>query len=203
MGNRGRFGKYGDVKRIARLRQVKTVDGFTQKRETVPPRGPVYYEKKTSRKVQITIRLAKASDTGYIRSLSREVFHRYGPYEDILPRWSESDVTVTLLAIMSKRPVGFAMLSRPPLEWYSVPVCELLAIAVEPLTQRLGIGHLLIRNVLKKAEVLGVKTLVLHTAGENFVAQKLFKGYGFIPSEIKRNFYPQGQDALMMYMNIL
>jgi ribosomal protein S18 acetylase RimI-like enzyme len=59
------------------------------------------------------------------------------------------------------------------------------------------------RDVLKKGEVLGVETLVLHTAAENFVAQKLFKEHGFIPSEIKRNFYPKGQDALMMYKDIL
>ncbi|RLB82932.1 MAG: hypothetical protein DRH17_04035 [Deltaproteobacteria bacterium] len=162
-----RFGKYGETKGIARLRQ------------------------------------ARAADVDYIRALSKKVFQQYGPYENILACWFESGITVTLLALMQKRPVGFVMLDRLEHKWYLPRVCELLAIAVEPLRWRLGIGDLLMRGVQRKAKELGIKTLVLHTAAENLPGQKLFKKHEFIPFKIKKHFYPEGQDALMMYKDIV
>jgi ribosomal-protein-alanine N-acetyltransferase len=148
------------------------------------------------------VRPARAEDVNYIRSLSRKLFHQYGPYENILALWFESDIAVTLLALMGKRPVGFALLGRLERKGYPPCVSELLAIAVEPAKWKLGVGDLLMREVLREAKELKVETLVLHTAVENLSGQKLFKKYGFTPLEVKKNFYPEGQDALMMYKDI-
>jgi ribosomal-protein-alanine N-acetyltransferase len=109
---------------------------------------------------------------------------------------------MTFLALMEGRPVGFAMLSRLKGVWYLPHVSELLAIAVEPEKWKRGIGDLLMKEIQRKAEELEVEMLVLHTAIENLPGQKLFKKYGFVPLDIKKNFYPKGQDAIMMYKDI-
>ena len=79
---------------------------------------------------------------------------------------------------------------------------ELLAIAVEPARQGLGIGELLMREAIGKAQKLEGEMVTLHTAVENRPAQRLFTKCGFVPSGIKKHFYPKGQDALMMYREV-
>jgi ribosomal-protein-alanine N-acetyltransferase len=155
-----------------------------------------------SDKNQVTVRLAKPEDVHYIRSLSKKVFQQYGPYDETLVNWFEAGFTVTFLALMERRPVGFAMLSGIKGLWFLLRISELLAIAVEPEKWKLGIGDLLMKEVHRRAEELEVEMLVLHTGAENLPGQKLFKKYGFIPLDIKKNFYPEGQDALMMYKDI-
>ena len=151
---------------------------------------------------QITIRVAKESDREFAHSLSKKAFSQYGPYEDMLDRWFQSDTTETLLALMEKRPVGFAMRGRHQSEWESRQIAELLAIAVEPAKQKKGIGDSLLREAVRKARELRIETVVLYTALENVAAQSLFKKHGFIPSKIKKSFYPRGQDALLMVNHI-
>jgi ribosomal-protein-alanine N-acetyltransferase len=159
-------------------------------------------KKKIGHKNQVTVRPAKPEDLHYIRSLGKKVFQQYGPYEEMLVGWFESGFTITFLALTERRPVGFAMLSGQKGIWYLPRVSELLAIAVEPEKWKLGIGDLLMKEVQRKAEAEGVEMLILHTAVENLPGQKLFKKYGFVPLDIKKNFYPEGQDALMMYKDI-
>jgi len=199
MGKRGRFGKYGEVKRMARLRKAGTGSLFSTKGGVKALRGAARIKKKESYRQQIATRPAEASDVDYIRSLSERMFHRYGSYDNMISRWFMSGATVTLLALMGKRPVGFAMLGRSAYNGYSSPVYELLAIAVEPEMHKLGIGDLLMRDILGKAKELQAETLILHTAAENLSGRKLFEKHGFALSETKKNFYPEGQDALMMY----
>lgn len=189
----------GDWKRNGKRR---TNAIFTDSSRSEAFCGGVKVQKKTGYRDWVTVRPARAEDVDYIRSLSRKVFHQYGPYENILARWFESDIAVTLLALMGKRPVGFVLLGRLERKWYPPYVSELLAIAVEPAKWKLGVGDLLMREVLREAKELNVETLVLHTAVENFSGQKLFEKYGFTPLEVKKNFYPKGQDALMMYKDI-
>ncbi|OPX35121.1 MAG: hypothetical protein B1H12_09350 [Desulfobacteraceae bacterium 4484_190.2] len=153
-------------------------------------------------RTQITIRAAKESDMEFAHSLSKKAFSRYGPYEDILERWFQSGTTETILALMEKQPVGFAMLGRHQREWDYRQIAELLAIAVEPAKQKKGIGDSLIREVVRKARELRIETVVLYTGLENVAAQRLFKRHGFTPSKIKKSFYPRGQDAILMYNHV-
>lgn len=150
----------------------------------------------------VSVRPAKPGDVDYIRSLSKRVFHQYGAYEEMVTRWFDSGATVTHLALTEKRPAGFIMLGRLERQFYLPVVSEVLAIAVEPARWNCGIGHLLIKEIQKRAREIGVETLVLHTATDNIPGQRLFGKYGFVPCQMKEAFYPAGQDALMMFKDL-
>jgi ribosomal-protein-alanine N-acetyltransferase len=94
------------------------------------------------------------------------------------------------------------MLGRLERQFYLPIVSEVLAIAVEPARWKCGIGHLLMKEMQKRARQIEVETLVLHTATENFPGQRLFRKCGFVPCEMKKAFYPEGQDALMMLKDL-
>lgn len=197
MGNRGRYGKYGETKRFDRLRRAST--------EACPPdRAPIRLLPHTSpgnilpRESSITLRPAKDSDACFIRRLSGKVFKVYGPYEEYLPKWFESGNGVTIVACMDRQAVGYAMIGDLSNKYDLRQVSELLAIAVYPEKQCKGIGGLLLREADRKAIELNVNRIFLHTATKNLKARSLFIKNGYRPWEIKNRFYPKGQDAIAM-----
>jgi ribosomal-protein-alanine N-acetyltransferase len=109
---------------------------------------------------------------------------------------------MTLVAYQGKKDVGFAMFGRPLLNHPIPSEIELLAIAVERDRRRKGIGDLLMREVERAAHRLHVEKLLLHTAVGNSPARSLFNKHGFLPAQIKKGFYPRGQDALKMVKEI-
>ena len=57
-------------------------------------------------------------------------------------------------------------------------------------------------EVVGEARRINAETLILHTAANNVRGQKLFKKHGFSALGAKKNFYPKGQDALVMYKDV-
>jgi len=202
MSKQGRFGKYGESKRVDRLIQerigIPAPHGSEIKRFRSKPLSDQTFNNKSIAKIS----LARDTDTHFVTKLSGEVFGIYGPYIEMVPRWLESEMTVTIIARMNRQPVGFAMIGDP-FNRYGIPnTSELLAIAVDPKMQRKGIGELLIREIDRKAAKLDIKRIFLHTAIDNLPAQRLFARNGYGTWEIKRGFYPAGQDAIVMSKDI-
>ena len=202
MGNRGRFGKYGEIKRLDRLRHAGIKGPPHIRPETRALKGDAPFRKEASQRILVKIRQAAGPDTPFIEELSRRVFHVYGPYEDMIPRWFESRTTVTLVAVMDRRPVGFAMVGRLSEEAHDHPGLELLALAVEPQKQKLGIGEMLLKEIEKVVVGQNVKRWFLHTAKDNLPARRLFTRCGYRTCKLREGFYPSGQDALLMVRDL-
>jgi len=147
---------------------------------------------------RISIRKARPSDRGFISRLSEKVFSVYGPYGNLVPAWFESGRPLAFTAVEKESPIGFAMMGRLREGPEESSPFELLAIAVKPGAHRRGVGDLLLRRVEKEAAKLGVSALHLHTATDNLPARELFKKHRFISLSIKKRFYSEGQDAVMM-----
>lgn len=202
MGRRGRFGKYGEIKRLNRLRRARKSPPFSHGQGARPSAHRPSLKASDAKKIPVKIRPARSSDSHYIVQLSERVFRIYGPYEKIINSWLESGMTVTLVALMHRRPAGFVMISYFPPETHPQQVSELLAIAVAPKKQHMGIGTMLLREVERKAAQMGIRELFLHTAEENLAAQNLFAKNGYVSWGINEGFYPAGQNALIMSKEI-
>jgi ribosomal-protein-alanine N-acetyltransferase len=148
------------------------------------------------------IRQAQPSDRAFIAALSGKAFSVYGPYRTTVSRWFDSGVTMTFVSTAQARPVGFVMIGALPGDTEGETRAEVLAIAVLPAFQNKGIGEGLLQHAERRLEEMGEKRIFLHTAKENLAAQKLFLRSGFRPVEMKKGFYPFGQDALMMVHEI-
>jgi len=199
MSKRGRFGKYGEIKRMERLRKTRMFP--------LPGSGGANIrfddsKRKAPQGARTVVRGALSSDLNYLLALGKESFEPYGPYEDILARWFQSGFAATLIALTGKRPEGFAMVGPFQEEPYFSHVFELLAIAVEPEKRRRGLGSLLLKEAEKKTRELQGEMLLLHTAVDNGAAQKLFTKHGFHMSRLKSKFYPRGQNAMLMVKRI-
>ncbi len=146
----------------------------------------------------ISLGLAKAVDEDFIKRLSRDAFALYGSYEDVIVSWLRSDNSHTIVARVANAPIGFAMLGRIDSRYDFQTVSELLAIAVESSWQGMGVGESLLREADLMAVQIGIKRIFLHTATDNIRAQRLFNQAGYRFWEIRRSFYPRGQDAYVM-----
>ncbi len=195
MGRGGRFGKYGDVKRRERLRERRLQDkgvlttGAWEKRRT---------QNRGAGVSPVTIRTAESGDLPFVCDLSRRVFRRYGPYEEILPRWFISGLSMVVVAETRRGPVGFAMMARMADQGAGQETAEIMAIAVDPSRQGQGVGRALMEALERKAREASIRRLILHTAMDNMTAKALFSRLGFSVAEARKGFYPEGQDALMM-----
>jgi ribosomal protein S18 acetylase RimI-like enzyme len=149
------------------------------------------------------LRQAPENDADFVRSLSREVFARFGAYDRLLPRLLRAASVATFVAEIGGEPAGFAMVDPrggPDGEG------ELIAIAVEPGRQRRGVG----RALLDRAEMfLRERTarnprrgLWLTVAEDNAVARRLFEQCGYRIVDADHGRYDGGQRSIAMRKSI-
>lgn len=147
---------------------------------------------------EIQFRFSASSDSPFIRDLSTRAFDPFGEYGDVVFKWHVSGKSITVIASYEESPLGFAMVSKPFSRYDQNNSSELLAIAIETAWQGKGVGKLLIKKIEQAASEAGIMTVFLHTAVENRNARKLFSDTGYRIWQIKKNFYPRGQDACVM-----
>ena len=88
--------------------------------------------------------------------------------------------------------VGFVAL-RGVCEQY-----ELLNLAVAQAYSRRGIARALVRTALDELAACGAEQISLEVSSRNAPAQGLYRSMGFTAVGVRRQFYPDGADALIM-----
>jgi len=203
MGNRGRFGKYGDIKRKGNLRAARMYHlapkghKKAQIGELTAKKGQ--WEKGTG----VLVRPGRDEDARFVRALSQRAFKRYGDYGDVIVKWLESGVAETLMVVRHGRRAGFAMIGNTAGLGAPSNRQELLAIAVQEHERGKGVGSGLLDEIIGLAKSKGTDELVLHTGSDNVAAIRLFQKNGFEVVGLKKAFYPRGQDAIVMKLKIL
>lgn len=72
-------------------------------------------------------------------------------------------------------------------------------IAVAPACRRQGVGRVLMGELIRRAQEGGARFLSLEVRLSNLPAQALYRGLGFVPAGLRKNFYDQPkEDGLIM-----
>jgi ribosomal-protein-alanine N-acetyltransferase len=72
-------------------------------------------------------------------------------------------------------------------------------VAVIKSYRRKGIGSMLLESLLKRAAENNIRGVTLEVNENNTAAVGLYKKYGFITEGIRKNYYGNGKDALIMW----
>jgi ribosomal-protein-alanine N-acetyltransferase len=75
---------------------------------------------------------------------------------------------------------------------------HILDVAVDPALRGAGIGRLLVQQVLQDCRFGGASFVSLEVRESNFSAIGLYKKMGFAEVGKRKNYYENGEDALMM-----
>jgi ribosomal-protein-alanine N-acetyltransferase len=86
--------------------------------------------------------------------------------------------------------------------WFIAEEGQILNIAVHPDSRQSGLGKLLVQEILKEAKKKGVDSLSLEVRKSNIAALSLYKELGFYETTIRRKYYENGEDALLMVCRV-
>ncbi len=86
--------------------------------------------------------------------------------------------------------------------WNFYQYSHITNIAVAPIFRQKGNGTIILKALLEKARVKGVKRITLEVRTTNQAALQMYKKMGFNPVGIKKNYY-EDEDALLMSLTFL
>ena len=82
--------------------------------------------------------------------------------------------------------------------WLIIDEVHILNIAVQPACRRHGIGHALLGRILVQAGQAGARTANLEVRRSNRAAIRLYQQFGFETVSVRRGYYADGEDGLLM-----
>ena len=86
--------------------------------------------------------------------------------------------------------------------WLFLAEMHLLNIAVNPASRRRGIGAALLARALDFARERGVKMVFLEVRRGNRAAQSLYRRFGFREMGARPRYYEDGEDAIVMLLEV-
>src|SRR5262249_26635486 len=110
------------------------------------------------------------------------------------------------LSLLSNRPI--AALQSPELAaivgfaglWLMVDEAHVTTIALHPEFRGRGLGELLLVNLIDISYNIGAKWVTLEVRVSNYIAQNLYRKYGFREAGLRHRYYSDNQeDALIMW----
>lgn len=75
---------------------------------------------------------------------------------------------------------------------------EILTLAVDPGQRRRGVGSALLSAAMTRAAGLGATIMFLEVAVTNDAARALYAAHGFTVAGVRRRYYTDGTDALIL-----
>ena len=135
-----------------------------------------------------SLRAASLDDAPALARIAREV----------LPEgWSEHSIRVSLA-----RPGACAFVTEPirgfVLGWRSAEQAEILTLAVEKDFREQGIGRALAEALLERLRGDGARRVSLEVRSSNAAALRLYASLGFAAAGVRRRYYRDGEDALVL-----
>lgn len=118
--------------------------------------------------------------------------------------WSEASFrkeignpqSVFLVATQKAEVAGFAGM------WLVIDEAHITTVAVAPAQRGLGIGRLLMVEILERAKALGMTCSTLEVRASNDVALGLYERLGYVRTATRKAYYPnQREDAVVMWLH--
>ncbi len=118
--------------------------------------------------------------------------------------WSEK--AVAALAGESRAIARVLVKDGKVAAYYSMYVVEgegyVNNLAVAPDRRGKGLGDALMRDMMYAASLSGVTALTLEVRESNAAARSLYEKYGFKPAGVRKNFYPDKENAVIYWLDI-
>ena len=108
----------------------------------------------------------------------------------------DNPVAFYFVAVNDDRVLGYGGM------WWSFDTCEITNIAVHPDFRRKGIAQDVLNHMVELCKEYGVTYLNLDVKVSNENAQKLYVKNGFEKVGIRKRYYGNGEDAVLMTKEI-
>ena len=85
--------------------------------------------------------------------------------------------------------------------WSIVEEAHITLLGIHPEYRRRGLGKLLLFLLLEDAVSRKLERATLEVKATNIIAISLYQKYGFREAGRRKNYYPTGEDALILWLN--
>ncbi|MFH5837183.1 ribosomal protein S18-alanine N-acetyltransferase [Proteiniclasticum sp. C24MP] len=116
--------------------------------------------------------------------------------KDELIRETINPNALNLVALYEEKVIGYVQC------WYTLDSADIINVAVSDAFKRQGVGHRLIRDLILHLKERNVENVFLEVRVSNLPAQRLYKSMGFITLSKRERYYVNGEDALVMNLQI-
>jgi ribosomal-protein-alanine N-acetyltransferase len=86
--------------------------------------------------------------------------------------------------------------------WIVADECHILNVAVHPQIRQQGIGKRLMQHALAEARAKNAQVITLEVRRSNLAARSLYRKLEFQERRLRRNYYGQGEDAIVMELKL-
>jgi len=86
--------------------------------------------------------------------------------------------------------------------WVLFEECQILNVVVDTPFRGLGVAKKMIRQAAQTAMQKGIKKISLEVRKSNAAAIQLYQGQRFVITQVRRNFYSNGEDAYQMTLHL-
>jgi ribosomal-protein-alanine N-acetyltransferase len=142
--------------------------------------------------VEVKIRKFQLSDMKELLEIEKFSFPKSPYSEATFLSWYEIAKDTFLVAEVEKKIVGYII------GFCGSEVGIVVSIAVHPNFRRKGIGTKLWKELLKLFKNNNVKIAQLEVRKSNSIAQNFYKKIGFKKIGVIKNYYENGEDAIVM-----
>lgn len=136
----------------------------------------------------------KESDLDIIVELEKQCFKQPWNKEQCLYELQENPFSTGYLLKEDDHIVGYAFL------WITFEIAQLARIGIDPACRNKGCGTYLMDALCKQAREAQSEFLSLEVRESNQAALKLYEKLGLIPVNVSKNYYPDGENAVVMSM---
>lgn len=105
----------------------------------------------------------------------------------------ENNFAHYIVAIKDNEVVGYAGI------WIILDEANIISIAVHPKYRGMNISCELMNGILTICKNNKVNSLTLEVRKSNLIAQNLYKKFNFIEEGIRKKYYPDGEDGIIMW----
>ncbi len=138
---------------------------------------------------QLTLRKAQEGDLSTITFFS----DRYSETE--LSKLLENPKVDLFVLQCGEEILGYAVvwkvLDEGELHWFEI---------FEPFRGR-GLSYHFLKAIIENLKGEGIKKLLLEVSDKNSIAKRVYRKIGFKPIGVRKNYYPDGSNAILMELN--
>lgn len=136
------------------------------------------------------IRKATIKDINLLSKLEKECFK--DAWNPTMIKSSMENIGEFYIAELNNQIVGYYCVMNLDKE------CELLRICISKQYRKKGLGTLLIKNFIIYSKSRGWQKIFLEVSEQNSIAVDIYKKFNFDVVTKRKNYYSNGEDALMM-----
>ncbi len=146
--------------------------------------------------MDIVIRKMDLSDIQYVYNEELKIFGKSLGEKTLYNEIMYNDMSKYFIALVNNKRAGYVG------SWLTLPNAEILNLFVSDQYRGLGIGKLLMDEVISICNENEIENLTLEVRETNRYALKLYEEIGFKRATIRKGYYEDGEDALLMVLEL-